>query len=48
MVYLGLWKYLSKEESPELGFELRLVRSRRPAGSEFQTDGATKLNDNNK
>ena len=31
-------------DSPELGFEFRVGRFLRLAGSDFQTDGAAKLN----
>ena len=40
---IGLKKRLSKEETLELSFELRVGKFRRLAGREFQTDGATKL-----
>ena len=40
---IGLKKRLSKEETLQLSFELRMGTFRRLAGREFQTDGATKL-----
>ena len=41
----GLENGQSKEESPELGFELRMGIFCRLSGSEFQPDGAMKLNE---
>ena len=48
MVHLGLWKGLSKDESLELGSELRVGRFYRQedsSGSKLETDKTMKLNE---